>query len=901
MKKLAPSVHPGFQGFLVFAILLSSLAWGVPQDSESNLPTEAIQELNKALAEAKESSSSARQRLAVRRAIRDAETLLESQGDSPGKFPVLEFLFRAQQQLIALDDDSKHRDALIETSRKLIEAPDQFADLRLEADLLLSQADLARKGAGAEARAEALRPFVDRYLDTPVAAKVLRLAMVMALELGDNRLVTDLREMIKERFAGDLEMISFQRDKLGGQVFGAPFTGHFERSDGKLLRFPMDGLGYSTMFLFWSKENGGDEVIKGIAAAALEQKEELAGRLEFISVNLDELPDAGESFLRELGVDWQALRFPGGKENPVYDAYVRVDPRILTMNPTGNTAIIMSGSTRKRVDSDGEPDYARMFGSALARSWTQPRYIAHLSSLMSGEFLVLDPEGEFDPTLPPEWKALKSPDAVTPLPRTAESVPEGTLQAIQDSFVAPPLRYRLSPSEIRSNQEKTVNLCRKAIADHPNAPDLWIVRNRLIVALLGLWKSDADLAWFEKAATEAKAAMEAGYPSGCEVVARFCLTRERLRDPSSDSRELLQEFTGDSNSENSPGPVLGAASILALDVADRLSFEKYREIILKDHTDHPMMWTFSSFLLDRYHDYWLFQVPFVAGWSYGRREDYFLTKGDSEEANRDLKAELRTLEGTSFRIPEDLQNDWNVFVFAKPGPWSKKREDELPPSPQRLFDSLIKFTDERPNKDVKPYLVMLGEDAEAIRSGFEDKEIPESILILPNGIMNPLIQQIGVLSEDNQLNSVMVNKDGRIAVSLSGLSKQSGKSGTTLINVIHQKDEELVVSLIESGDLERAKEWIFSLAPPYDPEAVDEKGRKLKQPQYSLSLLRARARVYLALKDWEKALADAEEVVQKQMGKDGGMSMRTDELDEAEELRDLILSKREESVGKDGN
>ena len=32
-----------------------------------------------------------------------------------------------------------------------------------------------------------------------------------------------------------------------------------------------------------------------------------------------------------------------------------------------------------------------------------------------------------------------------------------------------------------------------------------------------------------------------------------------------------------------------------------------------------MMWTFTAFLLDRYHDYWLFQVPFTAGWSYGRR------------------------------------------------------------------------------------------------------------------------------------------------------------------------------------------------------------------------------------------------------------------------------------------
>ena len=56
------------------------------------------------------------------------------------------------------------------------------------------------------------------------------------------------------------------------------------------------------MFIFWSKEDGGEELLKGLAAAALEKKEELAGRLEIISFNLDELPDAGESIVRGLGV-----------------------------------------------------------------------------------------------------------------------------------------------------------------------------------------------------------------------------------------------------------------------------------------------------------------------------------------------------------------------------------------------------------------------------------------------------------------------------------------------------------------------------------------------------------------------------------------------------------------------
>ena len=45
----------------------------------------------------------------------------------------------------------------------------------------------------------------------------------------------------------------------------------------------------------------------------------------------------------------------------------------------------------------------------------------------------------------------------------------------------------------------------------------------------------------------------------------------------------------------------------------------------------------------------------------------------------------------------------------------------------------------------------------------------------------------------------------------------------------------------------------------------------------------------MALKEWDKALADAEEVVQRQLGTDGGMSLRTPELDASEALRDGIL------------
>ena len=56
------------------------------------------------------------------------------------------------------------RDELIETCKKLMEAPDEYAEMRLRADVLLTQVELAQSGASTKETAEALsnklsRPF----------------------------------------------------------------------------------------------------------------------------------------------------------------------------------------------------------------------------------------------------------------------------------------------------------------------------------------------------------------------------------------------------------------------------------------------------------------------------------------------------------------------------------------------------------------------------------------------------------------------------------------------------------------------------------------------------------------------------------------------------------------------
>jgi hypothetical protein len=817
-------------------------------------------------------TSAARRGLAIRRVIREGDSLLRTYPKAPNRFQVLGILFRCRRELLSLGKTASNREALLETCRRLAGAPDEYAAIRLDADLLLSQTELARGGADLKARGDALPALVERYLDTEVATKVLRIAMVMALEFGDPGLVNDLRQTIAERFPGDLELVSFLRDKLAGQVFGAPFIGTFTRADGKVVRFPMDGLGRTSALYFWSKD-GGEEDLKQLTAAWKERKDDLPGRLEFVSFNLDDLPDAGEKILRELGVDWPAIRLPGGRDNPIYRAYVRRDPTIVTVSPTGYAAMSMAGAGTR---SARRRDFSRWLNSSLARRWTKPRYSNQLQSLFAGEFLILDPLHPFDPAFPPELKAVSTGNSKSngTLTRTEPSLPAEKLHAIQECFIAPPIRYRMPREQVRAIYEKADSLCRKAIAEHPQAPDLWIVRNRRMIALLGLWKLDSDQDYFERTIGEAKSALGEESPPGADVVARFCLAKEAFR-AGTDPKAVIADFIEAAGGQQAPGSALAAAAILALDVADRPLHERYRRAILDKHTENPMMWTANWFLLDRFHRYWLFRAPYVAGWSFGRRESHFLSWGKPNDAYRVLQAELKTLDGNAFRIPQDTSGKWTAIAFmSRPH--------------QGIPRGTIEFAEARPFKDVNIVAAILDDDAEGIRALLKEKPHNCPTVVVPGGIRNPLVHRLGILAEDERTNFAILRADGGIAACLSGLAQTKGN---VIQNVVEWHDEKVVDDALNSGDLAEARRLAFALAPLEEPVPPDQKkpAKKRRKP-ISLPHLRSRAKVYMAMKDWKAALADAQEVFSRLTRRDGSMSMRTAELDQAEELKDTIHS-----------
>lgn len=863
--------------FTVFALTVAALS-PLPasaQSPASSITGDDIAELNNKLAAVVKTTSKARKKLAVRRVIREAESLIKKHASAPNRYEIVSILFRSQQVLVSLDNSVTNRKTFLATCEQLAAAPDEYAALRLDADVLLTQARSARLGGDSRARSEALRPLVERYQDTDVEAKVIRIAMIMALELGNNRLVNDLRKVIAERLPGDMEMINFLRDRLGGQVFGAPFVGTFEQADKSVIRFPMDYMGTTTAIYFWSKEEGGLEDLKELAEAwkkALADPEKsAAGRFRFVSINLDELPDAGESIIREHGLDWPVLRLQGGRDNPIYKTYCRHDPRVVTVSPTGYAAIFLTSSRRSR-------GYERNLQSWLARQWAKPNYNSQLQSMFAGEFLVMGPPGDFDPAAPPEWKAASADAFGTTdrLPRTASSVPEEKLRAIQACFINPPFRYRTPFDQLRANYRKADALCREAIASHPSAADLWIVRNRRIAALLALWKLQGDHQHFADAVEEARTAVEAEYPPGTDVIARFCLARESLRNTDKDPEAVIRDFVK-TGGKQTTGPVLAAASLLALDVADRKLHEEFRRACLDRYAEHTAMWTATAFLLDRYHRYWLYHPPFTAGWTYGRRQGHFLAIGVPEDARRTLQLDLKTLEGETVRFPKKEDSKWTVISFTS----SAEGGDYL--------SRYGNFVEQRPVDDINFVTAVLNDDAEATRKSLEARKRPDTFptMLVPGGFRNPVVQKLGILAEETKPNLVILRPDGSIAASLSGLT-MSAQHGNVIQNVIESQDEKAVDEALARGDLEEAKRMAFLFAPVEEPTPPDAKP---KPPQkHSNPHLRSRAKVYLAMRDLEAAYDDAEQVYLAVNSKAGWLSMRTNDLEETEALKTTILT-----------
>jgi hypothetical protein len=259
------------------------------QAAPGDIPKNEITTLQQDLTEINTQNSAAKKRRSCKSIVREGNSLIEASPTAPNRFEILSIMLQSQKLLLSTDNSDRNRKSLFEICSKLVEAPNTYADLRLEADLMLSNMKLDAKAASKQERVEVLTDLIARYRDTPAEAKCLMIASMIARNIESSQLEEKIVTLMTERFASDADVVEFRLKNLGFGRADVPFTRNFKRADGATLSFPFDQLGHTSIVVFWSIQMPGyQEGLKKIS----EEITAYADRLSVFSFNIDELPDA---------------------------------------------------------------------------------------------------------------------------------------------------------------------------------------------------------------------------------------------------------------------------------------------------------------------------------------------------------------------------------------------------------------------------------------------------------------------------------------------------------------------------------------------------------------------------------------------------------------------------------
>jgi hypothetical protein len=825
-------------GVLLAAMLCCVMPAPTPAQDRPDPPgfDTAITELQGELADSRSIESTLRRRRALKNIARDAERLAKASAQSPRQFAALSVMFHAQRELLLIKSDRRTREDLLNTARKLLDAPDAYAQARLQADFLLDQVTLDADGATDHQRAVAIAELADRYRDTSAEVESLKLCCEVAFNLGRPELLSAFRYTLVHKFGGNLKAVSFLQERFSFFNRSMPFHGRFDRADGQTLAFPIDRMGHVYLACFWSKRSVRlDERLAEIKAL----QTQYPGRFEVYSFNLDDLADAGQSILTRAGLDWTAMRFPGGTSNTRFGAFGGTGDfhtRIINLNGY-MTLRRINPAERGGGRLKNLPDYLQI-------NIELPQYLAMFQSLRTGEFLIQHPTQPFDPNSPPEL--IKG--APRPAAGAAPAVPGPTLQAIQACFVAPPMRYRLKSDEVAKRLSKCIELCDAAIRQYPGAPNLWVVYNRRIIAQVGLWQGLAEPKHLVRAAADAKTLLKLNPPPGADLPARFCLALQAIRQEPKKAKAIIDAFVdrGSKGQDEPPAMLIGAAMVLSMNASESEGMINYRRLLLDEHLDEPQLWSLTSCLYDASTYRRLFRAN-IWGIDVMKRHGMRWYGGPDRYA-RPFGMKLETLDGKPMAFPDPNTDRLNIAVVMAPPADEQAAKDQ-----RSLMDRFKEHTAGHLHGHVNLVVVFVRGKVGQIRAAAKAAGWTGPIARVPEGLANPHVLRLGIFAAGRRPNTFIVKPDGTIWWSMTGMNHHTTSTNAVAglaRNYIKGHDYEVAERAMEAKDYNKALN-IFSGSFPGPPRRFDDNTRQQM----------GKARAYLALDNYEAARKEYDQII----------------------------------------
>ena len=798
--------------------------------------------------------STVSRRRAIKGLIRKTQSIIKSQKDAPNRFRVLVVLLKSQQYLLSLENSTRNRKEFFSTCSALIKAPDEYIEYRFVAEMIFLNKSLETKDADLNERVEAFSKLVKSYRDTKGELKCILTVIKIATKMGALDLKNNLIKSLEERFPGDAKAIAFRRQLLGASRMDVVFKGNFEKNDGTKISFPMDRIGHPYLAVFWSQKS---PHIKDEFKKLKEDQSKYPDRFKIYSFNLDNLPDAGESIIRSTGLKCTALRLPGGRESETYLTYALTNPYVLRVNQFGHVFLPPGKGDQKNEDEKkgGHKKFAHarapMDNFIYPRtSITQPRYLSQIQSLFIGDFLV---------TGKPIDKNLKL---------GPNDIPFNVINKIQSSFIMAPLRYRQTVTQATDNYKRIEKLCSDAIAKFPKASNLWQVRNKRIIALLGMGAYKGESKYVTQASEESFKVLSEDLPKESELIARYCLAKDELWKEGSSSNRIISKFIDSLGSDKANALSYSAASILGIQADSREIYERYRTIVLNNYSEDESVYPIVSFFQNRYHQFYLFSgSPLYYHKSREYRfveRRYLIDNGDEAIKTPMPSLELINLDGSTFTLPKKNNNKLTVLAFVEPPPSGKLDLYEgiytmpiksIKKNPyfniSGLLSSANTLVTSHLNKEIDLVIAFVSDDIKHIKALHNKCKFPGKITMIPGGNSNPIVKKLGLVSADIFPNIYVIRRDNTIAWNKGGLFYPALHSFTYVYNMgignsLIRCEVEVGYRALENKNYKEAAR-IFSGAYTIGDQRLFK---------WTSSIYHGRALAHMGLKDWEKALED---------------------------------------------